>query len=159
MFHDFPSDVSEIEAAEFTARLGVAVPVPRIAEAPVALECRHYLTLEVSHRRQLCIGSVVHARPGIIDPKRLRVNLDAYKPVARLFGNLYARLGEKLALKRQSFAEWQAENGVDAAAGRAEPNSRSQRAADADMDGSRTQAACRRCLSVHRKEHCAKVAC
>jgi flavin reductase (DIM6/NTAB) family NADH-FMN oxidoreductase RutF len=110
---DFPSDVSEIEAAEFTTRPGVAVPVPRIAEAPVALECRHYLTLEVSHRRQLCIGSVVHlhARPGIIDPERLRVNLDAYKPVARLFGNL----GEKFALKRQSFAEWRAENGVDAA--------------------------------------------
>lgn len=83
------------------------------------------MTLEVSHRRQLCIGSVVHlhARPGIIDPERLRVNLDAYKPVARLFGNLYARLGEKFALKRQSFAEWQAENSVDAAADRAEPNS------------------------------------
>jgi hypothetical protein len=32
---------------------------------------------------------------GIIDAERLRVNLDAYKPIARLFGNPYARLGEK----------------------------------------------------------------
>ena len=38
------------------------------------------------------------------------MNLDAYKPVARLFGDLYARLGEKFALKRQSFAEWQVDN-------------------------------------------------
>jgi len=40
------------------------------------------------------LGSVVHlhARAGIIDAERLRVNLDAYKPIARLFGNLYARL-------------------------------------------------------------------
>jgi hypothetical protein len=87
--------------------------------------CRHYTTLEVSHRRHLCIGSVVHlhARAGIIDAERLRVNLDAYKPIARLFGNLYARLGEKFVLKRQSFTEWEAENGVDAAADCAETKS------------------------------------
>jgi hypothetical protein len=56
------------------------------------------------------------ARAGIIDAERLRSNLDAYEPIARLFGNLYARLGEKLVLKRQSFTEWQAENGVGTAA-------------------------------------------
>ena len=37
----------------------------------------------------------------LTDAELLRVNLDAYKPIARLFGNLYARLGEKLVLKRQ----------------------------------------------------------
>ena len=49
--------------------------------------------------------------------------LDAYKPIARLFGNLYARLGEKFVLKRQSFTEWAAENGVDTAADGAETKS------------------------------------
>jgi hypothetical protein len=74
------------------------------------------MTLEVTSRRHLCIGTVVrlHARPGIIDPARLHVNLDAYKPLARLFGNLYARLGEKFALKRQSFAEWKADGSAEA---------------------------------------------
>jgi hypothetical protein len=33
------------------------------------------------------------------------------------------RLGEKFVLKRQSFTEWEAENGVDAAADRAEMKS------------------------------------
>jgi len=114
---DFPPGVSEIKAAGFATLPGTAVPVPRIAEAPVSLECRHYMTLEVTYRRRLCIGEVIHlhARPGIIDPERLYVNLDAYKPVARLFGNLYARLGEKFVLKRQSYAQWQAGNGADAA--------------------------------------------
>jgi hypothetical protein len=90
--------------------------------ARVALECRHYLALEITQRSHSCIGSVAHlqARQGIIDRERLRVNLDAYKPVARLFGNLDARLGEKFTLKRQSFAEWPTENGADAAAERAE---------------------------------------
>lgn len=118
---DFPPEMSEISAAGFATLPGVAVPVPRIAQAPVALECRHYLTLEVTQRRRLCIGQVVylHARPGIIDAQRLRVNLDAYKPIGRLFGNLYARLGEKFQLKRRSYAEWQAMRG-EAEAGRAE---------------------------------------
>lgn len=111
---DFPSDMSEVEAAGFTTLPGVAVPVPRIAEAPVALECRHFTTLQVSAERRLCIGEVVylHARPGIVDPERLYVNIEAYKPVSRLFGSLYARLGEKFSLKRRSYAEWQAAGGV-----------------------------------------------
>ena len=109
---DFPPDFSEVEAAGLDILPGVSIPVPRIAAAPAALECRHYTTLEVSSRRHLIIGAVVrlHARPGIVDPERLYVNLDAYKPVARLFGNLYARLGEKFELKRRSFAEWKADN-------------------------------------------------
>jgi flavin reductase (DIM6/NTAB) family NADH-FMN oxidoreductase RutF len=113
---DFPTGVSEVEAAGLNVLPSVSVPVPRIAEAPAALECRHHMTLEVTFRRHLCIGKVVrmHARPGIIDPARLRVNLEAYRPVARLFGNLYARVGEKFALRRQSFAEWQAGGGAGA---------------------------------------------
>lgn len=111
---DFPHEMSEITAAGFTTLPSTTVPVPRLAEAPVALECRHFMTLEVSRARRLCIGEVlyVHARPGIIDPERLHVNLDAYKPVARLFGNLYARLGEKFELKRRSYAEWKAAGDV-----------------------------------------------
>jgi flavin reductase (DIM6/NTAB) family NADH-FMN oxidoreductase RutF len=108
---DFPPDVSEIEASGLNLLPGVSVPVPHIAEAPAALECRHYMTLEPAARRHLIIGEVVrvHARPGIVDAERLHVNLAAYKPVARLFGNLYARLGEVFELKRQSFAAWQAD--------------------------------------------------
>jgi hypothetical protein len=61
----------------------------------------------------LSIGEVIHihARPGIVDPRRNYVNLDAYRPVARLSGNLYAKLGEKFSLVRQSYAEWQAGRG------------------------------------------------
>jgi flavin reductase (DIM6/NTAB) family NADH-FMN oxidoreductase RutF len=120
---DFPPDISEITAAGFTTRPGAAVPVPRIAEAPVALECRHFVTLEVTQRRRLCIGEVVylHARPGIIDPERHYVNLDVYKPIARLFGDLYARLGEKFVLERQSYDQWRAAH--DAAPGAAKTKS------------------------------------
>jgi flavin reductase (DIM6/NTAB) family NADH-FMN oxidoreductase RutF len=106
---DFPRGVSELTAAGLTTAPSRAVPAPRIAEAPAALECRHFLTLELGRARRLALGEIVwvHARPGIVDPARMYVDLAAYKPVARLFGNLYARLGEKFTLVRQSYAEWQ----------------------------------------------------
>jgi flavin reductase (DIM6/NTAB) family NADH-FMN oxidoreductase RutF len=111
---DFPPGTSELDAAGLTAAPGAAIAVPRIAEAVASLECRHYQTLEVSPRRRLCIGQVVylHARAGIVDPARMYVNLDAYKPVARLFANLYAPLGKPFTLARQSHAEWLASNGI-----------------------------------------------
>jgi flavin reductase (DIM6/NTAB) family NADH-FMN oxidoreductase RutF len=107
---DFPSRESEIDAAGLDLCAGAAIPVPRIASAPVALECRHYMTLEVSRERRLCIGQVIclHVRDGIIDPDNLRVDIDAYRPVARLHGNYYARLGEVFQLVRQSYPDWKA---------------------------------------------------
>jgi flavin reductase (DIM6/NTAB) family NADH-FMN oxidoreductase RutF len=105
---DFPPGISELAAAGLTTLPGVAIPVPRIAEAVASLECRHYQTLEVGPERRLCVGEVVylHARAGIVDPERLYVNLEAYKPVARLFANLYAPLGKPFTMVRQSYAEW-----------------------------------------------------
>ena len=48
----------------------------------------------------MCVGEAVylHARAGIVDPARMYVDLDAYKPVARLFANLYAPLGKPFTL-------------------------------------------------------------
>jgi flavin reductase (DIM6/NTAB) family NADH-FMN oxidoreductase RutF len=111
---DFPTGTSELDAAGLTALPGVSIPVPRIAEAAASLECRHYQTLEVSAERRLCVGEVVylHARAGIVDPARMYVNLDAYKPVARLFANLYAPLGKPFTLVRQTYAEWLASGEV-----------------------------------------------
>jgi flavin reductase (DIM6/NTAB) family NADH-FMN oxidoreductase RutF len=108
---DFPRDESEIDAAGLDLLPGKSVPVPHIASAPVGLECRHYLTLEVSRERRLCIGQVtcLHVRDGIVDPGNLRVDIDNYRPVARLYGNYYARLGEIFQLVRHSYPDWKAE--------------------------------------------------
>jgi flavin reductase (DIM6/NTAB) family NADH-FMN oxidoreductase RutF len=107
---DFPASESEIDAAGLDLVAGTEIAVPHIATAPVVLECRHYMTLEVSRERRLCIGQVVcvHVRDGIVDPENLRVDIDAYRPVARLYGNYYARLGEVFQLVRRSYSEWKA---------------------------------------------------
>ena len=89
----------------------VRIKTPRIAEAPAALECRHFTTLEVSALRRLAIGEVlhVHVRKNLWDHDKMRVDMAHYRPLARLFGNFYASLGEPFTHVRQSFEEWQAE--------------------------------------------------
>jgi flavin reductase (DIM6/NTAB) family NADH-FMN oxidoreductase RutF len=104
---DLPPDRSEIDAAGLTLLPGIDIAVPRIAEAPFALECRRSLSLAFGPQRELLIGEVLrlHARVGLIDPVRLRVT-DEYRPVGRLFGDGYARQRDRFALKRETYAEW-----------------------------------------------------
>ncbi|BAT61460.1 flavoredoxin [Variibacter gotjawalensis] len=105
---DFPPDVSEIDVAGFTLAKSEKIKVPYIAEAPAALECRHYMTIEINPQRRLALGEIlhIHTREGIVDPKTLRVDIEKYRPVARLYGNFYASLGEPFTHVRQSYEEW-----------------------------------------------------
>ncbi len=96
---NFPPEVSEIAKAGLTTAPSEMVRAPRIAESPVNLECRVERVVEVGQNR-LVIGEVllVHVRDdlyrdGTIDVARLR-------PVARLAGNEYCRLGEVFELDR-----------------------------------------------------------
>jgi len=107
---DFPPEVSEIDAARLSLLPSEKVAVPRIAEAPASLECRHFTTLEVSASRRLAIGEIVHihVRGGLWDPEKMRIDMTQYHPLARLFGNFYASLGEPFTHVRQSYEEWAA---------------------------------------------------
>jgi flavin reductase (DIM6/NTAB) family NADH-FMN oxidoreductase RutF len=108
---DFPPEISEIDVAKLTTRPSEKIKTPYIAEAPAALECRHYTTLEVSASRRLAIGEIVHihVRGGIWDTEKMRIDMKQYRPLARLFGNFYASLSEPFTHERQSYAEWAAE--------------------------------------------------
>ena len=46
---------------------------------------------------------------GIVDPQKLYVDMTQYRPLARLFGNYYASLGEPFSHVRQGYEEWQKE--------------------------------------------------
>ena len=102
---DFPADVGELAHAGFTPAPSRDVAVPALAEAPVALECRQFMMINLSPERDLLVGQVlrVRAREGIIDPETLYLDIDAYKPVARLFGSGYAGLGPKFDLTREPY--------------------------------------------------------
>ncbi|AMJ63607.1 flavin reductase family protein [Bosea sp. PAMC 26642] len=110
---DFPPEVSEIDAAGLSLLPGISVSVPRIAEAPFALECRKHTAMSFSPTRELLIGEVVriHARAGLVDPATLRVSMTDYKPVGRMFGDGYSRQNDRFDLRRGTYAEWVAKQG------------------------------------------------
>lgn len=94
---DMPYGESEIDFAGVTLTPSRFVGVQRIAEAPVNLECRVHQIIDLSERRVLVLGEVlcVHVLDEIIDPKTRRVIPERYSPIARLYGDHYAWLGER----------------------------------------------------------------
>ena len=93
---EHPPEVSETELLGLATEPCVRMATPRIASAPISMECvvHHVLELGRTSRSHLVIGEVrlVHVRDalcvdGKIDTKRL-------DPVCRLGGPLYATLGE-----------------------------------------------------------------
>ena len=105
---DFPPEVSEVEAAGLALAPGIAVPVPRIAEAPFALECRRTAVLAFGPQREIVLGEVLrlHARDGLLDEAAMRIDAEAYRPVGRLFGDAYARQGDRFTLPRRTYEDW-----------------------------------------------------
>jgi flavin reductase (DIM6/NTAB) family NADH-FMN oxidoreductase RutF len=105
---DFPPDVSEIEALGIRMLPGVSVPVPHMADAPFALECKKTVSLAFSTSRELLIAEVlrIHARPGLVDPGNLHIDPNVYRPIGRLAGHQYCRQGEVFEMRRQAYKDW-----------------------------------------------------
>jgi len=103
---DFPPGVSEPEEVGFTLAPSVQVAPPRLVEAPAALECTVYQTIDMP-KRSLIIGQVrhLHVRDELVDPESLRVRMDKYHPVGRLFANRYCRTGDQFELANNSYIE------------------------------------------------------
>lgn len=103
-----PPDESEVDAAGLTLAPCETVAPSRIVEAPMALECKLAQTLRFSERRDIVIGevTVVHARGDLVDAATLRVDLDRYKPLGRLFAGFYSRQSDRFEMPRLSVEEW-----------------------------------------------------
>ena len=88
----FAPDVDELEMAGLTAAPGVSVACPRIAEAPVAFECKRYLGIEVSSAREIILGQIVmaHVREDIIDLETYYSDHEKLDALGRMGGNGYA---------------------------------------------------------------------
>ena len=85
---DYPYGVNELEKAGFTAVPSRKVRVPRIAEAPVALECRLMQIVELGRKPyHVVFGEVVyfHYHDGIVND-RFNVDVGAVNPIGRLAG-------------------------------------------------------------------------
>lgn len=116
---DFPPEISEVEMAGLTLVPSARVRPARLAEAPAALECRKFVTLLPGGGRELVVGEIlaVQVRDTLVDPATLRLDLERWRPIGRLMGNLYCRTRDRFELVRKSYRTWLAERG-DSAPGR-----------------------------------------
>ena len=104
---DFPSQESEIAAANLATAPSTDVKVPRIASATAALECRWVHSVSFTADRELLLAEVVRAwtREGVMDDK-FNVDFAAYQPVGRLYYSLYTRKPEVFEMRRVAYADW-----------------------------------------------------
>ena len=100
---DYPIGVNELERAGFTALPSVKVRPPRIAEAPVAMECRLLQIVELGRRpSHVVFGEVVyfHYQDGLVN-ERFHVDVAAVNPVGRLAGKGgYCRVTDRFEMPR-----------------------------------------------------------
>ena len=92
----YPAHQGEPEALGLATAPSARVAPPHLADVPVAIECRHTVTMGVSAERDILVGEAValHARDGLVDLERMHVDWEGDYPVARLFADRYARLDE-----------------------------------------------------------------
>jgi flavin reductase (DIM6/NTAB) family NADH-FMN oxidoreductase RutF len=109
----FGPEVDEIAEAGLTTVPGLNVKSPRILEAPAALECRRYMTLELGRAREIILGEVlgVFVREDAIDPESLHIDQIKMDAIGRMGGHTYASTKEQFDIKTLSVAEWRNSKG------------------------------------------------
>lgn len=100
-----PPDISEFEFAGVTTAASLVVKAPRVMESPVNMECKlvHHYSLE-DHQNggaTVIIGRIVmfHVDDAIMLDD-YKINMEVYRPIARLAGTSYSGLGKIFSLKR-----------------------------------------------------------
>ena len=107
---EFPPEVDELAEAGLTTLPSVKIKPPRIAESPVALECRRVMLIELSTSCTLALGEVLamHVRDDCIaDPARLYVDTPKLDLVGRMHGRgWYTRTTELEEVARIRVQDW-----------------------------------------------------
>ncbi|MBM3622585.1 MAG: flavin reductase family protein [Alphaproteobacteria bacterium] len=95
---DFPPDIGEPDYLKLGLAPSTAIKPPRLAAAPWSLECKTWQVINVKDDRQLIIGEGVHfhVRDELWDPKAMRVLMDKYQPVGRMFADRYCRTNDRM---------------------------------------------------------------
>jgi flavin reductase (DIM6/NTAB) family NADH-FMN oxidoreductase RutF len=100
---DYGADVDEFELARLTPAPSMKVKPPRVAEAPINMECRLRQIVPVG-KHTLVIGDIVHfhVRDDVFDAKTGRIDMHKLRPLGRLAGNMYSHINAIFEMKRPS---------------------------------------------------------
>jgi Conserved protein/domain typically associated with flavoprotein oxygenases, DIM6/NTAB family len=107
---DFPPDVDEFAAVGLTPEPSATVAPPRVAESPVAFECRLHQALELGDST-VVIGRVqraaIDADAFDRDPAQGGLpRIEALRPLARLGRDQWSTIGEVREISRIRYEDW-----------------------------------------------------
>jgi flavin reductase (DIM6/NTAB) family NADH-FMN oxidoreductase RutF len=100
---DYPPEVDEFAQAGLTAAPSARVKAPRVAAAPINMECRVVRILPVGNLpHHLVIGEIVHlhVRDDVYDAATGRIDMHRLRPVGRLAGQMYTHVHDIFEMKR-----------------------------------------------------------
>jgi flavin reductase (DIM6/NTAB) family NADH-FMN oxidoreductase RutF len=100
---DYAPEVDEFAQAGVAAAPGVVVRAPRVAMAPVSMECRLAQVIPVGRLpHHLIVGEIVHlhVRDDVYDAATGRLDMHRLRPVGRLAGHLYTHVHDIFEMKR-----------------------------------------------------------
>ena len=95
---DFPPEIGEPGYLGLKLAASVKVAAPRLADAPWAMECRTWKTIDVNGDRVLIMGEGIsfYIRDELWDTATMRVHMERYHPVGRMFADRYCRTDDRL---------------------------------------------------------------
>ena len=102
---DYPADVSEYDVIGLSREPSARVAPPRVAESPVALECRLAGTKDFGGGSTVVFGEVVWIA---VDERVLRdgrPEISLLKPLARLGADEWSTIGQVSSRRRVPYAE------------------------------------------------------
>jgi len=102
---DYAPEIDEFTQANLVSAPSVKVKAPRVAAAPINMECRVVQIIPIGNApSNLVIGQIVHLhlRDDVYDPTSGRLDMHRLQPVGRLAGHLYTHVHEIFEMKRPS---------------------------------------------------------
>lgn len=103
----YPPHVSEVEVLKIDTVKSDLVKPPRIKESPIQLECKKINIFQIGEPKtvgssNIIVGEILkaHFLEEVYNPETGYIDITKVKPVSRLGGLLYAKLGTTFELKR-----------------------------------------------------------
>ena len=74
------------------------IAVPRLADAPFSMECKTWKEIDVNGDRLLVMGEGIHfhIRDDLWDHAAMRVHMERYHPIGRMFADRYCRTDDRV---------------------------------------------------------------
>lgn len=114
---EFGKEVHELSQAGLTTAASVKVKPPRIAEAPVSMECERLVIVEVGVDRSVILGKVLamHIKDDcVLDVERCYVDTPRLDLIGRMHGGgWYARTTDRFELPRIPVDKWQMKDAAE----------------------------------------------